>query len=118
MMETGTHNPATPAVFEQVRSFARLTTPNQYLAILEGQAHVDFSNLDAGIGTFVESITSFTLPLPDLLSTYSRSLNLAFFEMELLGNEAYQPYLQASYIEYLSRGQDFGVLLISGTSEE
>jgi len=118
MMEAGTHDPATPAVFEQVRSFARLTTPNKYLAILEGQAHVDFSNLDAGIGSFVESVTSFTLPPPDLLSTYSKSLNLAFFEVKLLGNEAYQPYLQASYTEYLSRDQDFGVFLITGASQE
>jgi len=52
------------------------------------------------------------------LSTYSRSLNLAFFEVELLGNEAYRPYLQASHTEYLSRDQNFGVFLISKASQE
>lgn len=116
LLGAGTHDPATPAVFEQVRSFTLLKTPDKYLALLEGQAHVDFSNLDAGVSQLVSSLTSLTLPPPQLLNAYSNALSVAFFGTELLRDEAYKPYLQADYTEYLSREQTFKVFLISAIS--
>ena len=118
MLEAGTYDPATPAVFEQVRSFKMLTTPNKYLALVEGQAHVDFSVLGSGLMQLVESVTYLTLPPPRLLNAYSNALTLSFFEVSLLNNESYRPYLQAEYTEYLSRDQQFKVFLISAASDE
>jgi len=117
MLEAGTYDPATPAVFEQVRSFKMLTTPNKYLALVQGQAHVDFSVLGSGLMELVESVTYLTLPPPKLLNSYSNALTLAFFEVSLLNNESYRPYLQAAYTEYLSRDQQFKVFLISAKSD-
>lgn len=116
LLAAGTYDPATPAVFEQVRSFTMLTAPEKYLAVLQGQAHVDFSNLDAGFTQFFTSLTSLTLPSPTLLDAYTDALTVAFFEVELLQNQAYKPYLQAAYTSYLSRDQPFEVFLISAVS--
>jgi predicted dienelactone hydrolase len=116
LLAAGTYDPATPAVFEQVRSFTELTTPEKYLAVLQGQAHVDFSNLDAGASQFITSLTSLTLPPPQLLDSYSNALTVAFFEAELSKNAAFKPYLQAAYTEYLSRDQPFNMCLISAVS--
>ncbi|WP_088888896.1 alpha/beta hydrolase [Leptolyngbya ohadii] len=118
MLESGSLDPVTPAIFEQVRSFDMLTTPNKYLAVLEGQAHVDFADLDTQLRSLVESVSYLTLPHPELLNNYSNALALAFFEVSLMGNQSYQPYLNASYAEYLSRDQEFGVFLVSGASSE
>ncbi|MGA9378377.1 MAG: alpha/beta hydrolase [Phormidium sp.] len=117
MLEAGTYDPATPAVFEQVRSFKMLTTPNKYLALIEGQAHVDFSVLGSGLMQLIESATYLTLPPPALLNSYSNALTLAFFEVSLLDNPSYRPYLQATYTEYLSQDQQFKVFLISAKSD-
>jgi len=116
LLAAGTYDPATPAVFEQVRSFTMLTTPDKYLAVLQGQAHVDFSNLDAGFTQFFTSLTSLTLPPPTLLEDYIDALTVAFFAVELAQQESYQPYLQAAYTDYLSRDQPFDVFLISTVS--
>jgi predicted dienelactone hydrolase len=118
LLAAGTYDPATPAVFEQVRSFRQLTTPNKYLAVLQGQAHVDFSNLDTGVSQMVSSLTSLTLPPPQLLDAYANALTIAFFETELSNNAAFAPYLQATYMEYLSREQPFKAFLISAVSTE
>ncbi|MFB2939431.1 alpha/beta hydrolase [Aerosakkonemataceae cyanobacterium BLCC-F154] len=118
MLEAGTYDPATPAVFEQVRSFKMLTTPNKYLALIEGQAHVDFSVLGSGLMQLVESVTKLTLPPPKLLDSYSNALTLAFFEVYLQNDETYRPYLQAAYTEYLSRDRQFKVFLISAKSDK
>jgi predicted dienelactone hydrolase len=83
---------------------------------LQGQAHVDFSNLDAGASQFITSLTSLTLPPPQLLDSYSNALTVAFFEAELSKNAAFKPYLQAAYTEYLSRDQPFNMCLISAVS--
>lgn len=118
LLAAGTYDPATPAVFEQVRSFRQLTTPNKYLAVLQGQAHVDFSNLDAGVSQMVTSLTSLTLPPPQLLDAYANALTVAFFETELSNNAAFAPYLQAAYTEYLSREQPFKAFLVSAVSTD
>ena len=114
---SGNYDPATPAVFEQLRSFIWLTAPNKYLALAEGQAHVDFSQLDAGITQVLDSVPNLTLPEPSLLKTYGRSAVLSFFEVYVAKNAEYLPYLSASYDAYLSQDQKFKVYLISGASE-
>lgn len=117
MIGSGSYDPAAPAVFEQARSFPSLTTPFKYLALAEGQAHVDFSQLDAGVTQAINSATKLTLPAPDLIHDYASALRLAFFEVHLLDNPDYRPYLQSSYAAYLSRDQQFKLLLVSAASD-
>ena len=115
----GSYDPATPFVFEQSTAFPRLTgAPHKYLQLQEGQAHVDFSQLDAGISDLLETVASLTLPSPELLDDYTNSMMLAFFEVHINDNQDYQPYLQSSYAIYLSEGEDFQTDLITKASVE
>ncbi|MFM1841583.1 MAG: hypothetical protein RLZZ490_314, partial [Cyanobacteriota bacterium] len=70
MVMGGSHDPATPFVLEQARSFPRLGSEEKYLSLMEGQAHVDFSRLDANITNVIKSIDQVTLPDPNLLHSY------------------------------------------------
>lgn len=117
LIGSGTYDPATPAVMEQARSFPALTTRNKYLAVAEGQAHVDISHLDAGATQTIRSIRGLTLPAPDLIYGYANSLTVAFFEVHLVGNPDYRPYLQSGYANYLSQNQQFKLFLITGASD-
>jgi predicted dienelactone hydrolase len=116
MLGGGSYDPATPVVFEQVLSFPWLTTPDKYLALVEGQAHVNFAKLDAGITQLVESVPGLTLPSVDLISRYTHAMSVAFFEVYLLGNQDYRPYLEPAYAADLSRGEPFKLLLLDGTA--
>lgn len=114
----GNYDPATPFVFEQARSFPWLTTENRYLLLQEGQAHVDFSQLDAGLTDMIETLPNLTLPSPVLLDNYTNATMLAFFEIYIVNNKDYKPYLQSSYVNYISQKQNFPAHLISGDSTE
>jgi predicted dienelactone hydrolase len=114
----GSYDPATPFVFEQVRVFPWLTTSNKYLAMSEGQAHVDFSQLDAGVQATIESVGQFTLPSPDLITSYSNSMSLAFFGTHIEKREDYKSYLNSAYAAYLSQDEKFKLSLISATSSD
>jgi predicted dienelactone hydrolase len=117
-LAAGTYDPATPAIFEQVRSFPLLNTQDKYLALIEGQAHVDFSVLDAGINEVLESVADLTLPAPYVIDGYAHSLSLAFFEVYIRKNPTYKPFLQAAYSQYISQGQDFKCFLITRASSK
>jgi predicted dienelactone hydrolase len=110
---SGSHDPATPAVFEQFRTFPWMTTQNRYLGLIEGQAHVDFSQVDAGITDTINSIDGLTLAEPQIIQTYAQSLSVAFFGVYTEQNDDYLPYLQASYSNFLSQDQAFSLYLIS-----
>jgi predicted dienelactone hydrolase len=112
----GSYDPATPAVYEQLRSFPWLTVQNKYLALAEGQAHVDFSVLDAGASQLLNSLPNLTLPDPVLLDSYANAMTLAFFETYIANNSKSRPYLQASYATYLSRQEPFKLYLIDASS--
>ncbi|MEM8779567.1 MAG: dienelactone hydrolase, partial [Cyanobacteria bacterium P01_G01_bin.49] len=118
LIGAGNYDPATPAVFEQVRSFPWFTTPNKYLVLIEGQAHIDFSNLDAGITDLINSVPELTLPNPELLSQYTNALMLAFFQTHLVNNSDYRVYLQANYTNYLSQKEIFKSYLITKESSD
>lgn len=113
MVLSGSHDPATPAVFEQFRTFPWLASEERYLGLIEGQAHVDFSELDVGITDTINSINGLTLADPSIIETYAHGFALAFFGVHAAQNEEYRPYLQASYSDYLSRDQATPLHLIS-----
>ncbi len=117
LLVSGNYDPATPAVFEQLRSFIWLTTPDKSLMLAEGQAHVDFSQLDGGITEVIDSVPNFTLPEPTLLKSYLHPTALSFFEVYIAQNEEYRPYLSSAYFAYLSENKNFKVYRISPASE-
>ena len=118
LMGAGSYDPATPFVFEQLRSFTWLNSPNKYLALQEGQAHVDVSAMDGGMSEVIESVEELTVPETQLLDDYTNATILAFAEVYVADNKDYRPFLQSSYLQYLSEGQEFSTYLISETSSK
>ncbi len=114
----GSYDPATPFVFEQAVSFPWLNSDDKYLQLQEGQAHVDFSQLDAGLTDLLDTVDDFTLPSPQLLDSYTEALLVAFVQVHLRQNQNYQPYLQSSYSAYLSQDQPFKAHLITKASSD
>ncbi|MDV2999975.1 MAG: hypothetical protein N5P05_001581 [Chroococcopsis gigantea SAG 12.99] len=115
-LAAGTYDPATPAVFEQVRSFPWINSEDKYLGVIEGQAHVDFSVLDAGISSTLQSMVNLTLPSPQLVDTYGNAMLVAFFKVHLAGDESFRPFLESRYFAYISEGQTFKSYLITTKS--
>ena len=114
----GSYDPATPFIFEQVASYPRLIVPHKYLQLQEGQAHIDFSQLDAGISDMLETAIDLTLPNPQLLDDYTNSMMLSFFEVYMRNDRLYQSFLTSNYAQYLSQGQNFKTHLITEKSSD
>ncbi len=112
----GSYDPATPFIFEQVRSFPWISTPDKYLVLEEGQAHVDISKLDFGISRLLDRIPSLNLPSPELLNNYSEAIALSFFQVYAAKNRQYAVYLNPAYTKYLSEGQEFKTFMITQDS--
>ncbi|MEB3210085.1 MAG: alpha/beta hydrolase [Leptolyngbyaceae bacterium] len=113
----GSFDPATPVIFEQFRTFPWIESEEKYLGLIEGQAHVDFSEIDAGITDTINSVSGLTLPDPKVIDVYENSISVAFFEVYTAEDERYRPYLQAAYSDFLSRDQEFDLHLISDEME-
>ncbi|MFZ0409824.1 MAG: alpha/beta hydrolase, partial [Cyanobium sp.] len=64
---SGSYDPAAPAAMEQAASFTWLTTPTKYWLMVEGQAHVNFTKIDPGIKSAIESASHLTLPSQGLI---------------------------------------------------
>jgi len=116
LIGSGSFDPATPPVFEQVKTFTWLKEPIKYLALAEGQAHVDFSKMDAGLTSSIETIGKLELPKPTFLHQLFYAVSTAFSQIYVAKNKDYLPYLNSSYAEYLSKGHKFKIDLISGDS--
>jgi predicted dienelactone hydrolase len=117
MLGSGSYDPATPIVYEQSYSFLWLTTPDKYLAILEGQAHVDVSRLDPGIQEIIDSLPGLTLADSQLLAEYTNALALAFFEVYIAQNQTYRPYLTSSYARFISQ-KPFQLMTIDASASQ
>ncbi|NET34478.1 MAG: alpha/beta hydrolase [Cyanothece sp. SIO1E1] len=113
----GSLDPATPAIYEQLQSFPWLQTSEKYLAVIEGQAHVDFSQLDAGITSMLDAFENLTLPSPDLIDSYGNAITLSFFEIHIANNPDYRPYLHATYAAHISQ-DPFNFYLLSAEEED
>jgi predicted dienelactone hydrolase len=116
LIGSGSYDPATPPALEQAASFTWLGSPQKYWMMVEGQAHVNFSELDAGLSQSIESLGNLTLPSQDLITDYTSAMAIAFFEVYVNQNEKFRPYLQSSYAEDLSQGKEFKLDFISEAS--
>jgi predicted dienelactone hydrolase len=116
MLGSGSYDPAAPPALEQAASFTWLGSSQKYWAMVEGQAHVNFSELDAGLSKSIESVTKLTLPSQDLITNYTASIDIPFFKVYINQDEKFRPYLQSAYAEYLSQGENFKLDLITQAS--
>lgn len=121
LMLGGSYDHATPFVLEQARSFPRLASRDKYLTLLEGQAHIDFSKIDANVQNVIDSMeaVNLTLPDPNLLHTYGDAVMVPFLQLYVAGDESFRPLVEngAAHAVYLSRDQPFKFYLISQKSE-
>jgi predicted dienelactone hydrolase len=113
----GNFDPATPFALEQVSAFTWLTTANKYLGLKEGQAHINLSQIDAGITQVLDALPQLELAESDLLDSYLNPTIIAFFEVYIAKNERFRPYLTSAYGEYLSQNQAFKFYWIDSSSQ-
>ena len=116
MLASGSYDPAAPAALEQALPFTWLKEANKYWMPLEGQAHVNFNEIDPGIKQTIESVGDLMLPSQGLISNYINATTVPFFEIHLRNNQSYLPLLTSFYSQYLSKDKKFQLFLISGTS--
>ena len=112
----GSNDPATPLAIEQLRSFVWLKIPEKYLVLIKGQAHVNFTKLDANVQVLLESIPEITLPQQSLIDQYADALLVAFSEVYGAKNESFRPFLTAAYGKYLSQ-QPHPVYLVDESAD-
>ena len=105
---SGSADPVTPALPEQLIPFTWLTTDNKYLVLLKGGTH--FSTLDESAGSIPVPEQAIG-PDPKIAYNYLRQLGLAFFGRHIAQQESYDNYLNARYGAIVSR-QDFPLRLI------
>lgn len=100
MFISGSSDPVTPALPEQINPFTWLTTPEKYLVLLKGGTH--FSTLDESSGSIPVPKKAIG-PSPKIAHDYLRQLGLAFFGKHITHQEAYDNYLNAEYGAVISR---------------
>ena len=112
----GSNDPAAPAVPEQVRGFVWLNPLNKYLAVVVGQAHVNFTKLDASTKALINSFPDLTLPDQSLIDQYANALTVAFNEVYIAQDQKYLPYLTSAYASYIS-GEENPLYLVHSSAE-
>ena len=103
IMAGGSSDPATPVVIEQLRAFVWLGSQDKHLALVKGQAHVNFSKLDASSKALLDSFEQLQLPDQTLIDQYANAFIVAFAKYYLSEDESYLPYIQPGYALYLSQ---------------
>lgn len=103
LLAAGSSDPATPAAIEQLQAFVWINTDDKYFALVEGQAHVNFSKLDAQMQAVLDSLPDLSLPNQEVIDTYGNAFLVAFAEVYTAKNEQFRPYLTSSYANYISR---------------
>ncbi len=99
----GSRDPATPAAIEQLRAFVWADSQEKYFALIEGQAHVDFSKLDAQASLVLDSYNDLSFPKQKRIDCYSKVYMLAFFEYYIQNNQGFAPYLTSAFSLYISQ---------------
>jgi predicted dienelactone hydrolase len=115
LLVSGAYDPATPIIFEQIRSFYSFNTSDKYITLIEGQAHLDFGELDDNLRQKLTSLAKVELAKPELINRYNNATILAFFQVYISGREMFRNYLKPSYTAYLSKNQQFKFYLINYT---
>ncbi|NJO67263.1 MAG: alpha/beta fold hydrolase [Leptolyngbyaceae cyanobacterium RM1_405_57] len=97
MMVGGSQDAIAPALVEQICPFTWLTTPERYLALIQGGTHVYIAQREATALPILDS------PDPLLARRYLKILSLAFAQTHVADRPEYQPYLTAAYGQAISQ---------------
>ena len=100
MFISGSSDPITPALSEQIIPFTWLTTREKYLVLLKGGTH--FSTLNESTGSIPVPKKAIG-PSPKIARDYVQQLGLAFFGKNITKKEIYGNYLNAEYGALMSR---------------
>ena len=100
MLISGSADPVTPALPEQIIPFTWLTTPNKYLVLLKGGTH--FSTLNESAGSIPVPPQAIG-PDPKIAQDYVKQLGLTFFGAYVTGAQLYANYLNAEYGAVISK---------------
>ncbi len=96
MIISGTKDPITPAVPEQIYPFTWLETPDKYLLLVDPANHFSFLEESIGILPVPDSIVGLK---PSLAYPGLKHFTTAFFQVHLSQNSEDKIYLQQSYAD-------------------
>ena len=88
-----------PALFEQIRPFTWLTTPNRYLLLISNATHFSTVGESSDSDQILPIPVAAIGPRPELAQRYLQVMSLAFFETYLSDNQEYRPLLSAAYVQ-------------------
>ncbi|MEM7759644.1 MAG: alpha/beta hydrolase [Cyanobacteria bacterium P01_A01_bin.40] len=108
MLVSGSADPITPALPEQITPFTWLQTPEKYLVLLKGGTHFSTLNESAGSIPVPEQAIG---PDPKIAQNYVRQLGLAFFGKHIRQQSGYAAYLNAEYGTVISK-EEFSLRLV------
>ena len=97
---SGSSDPVTPALPEQLTPFTWLTTKHKYLVLLKGGTH--FSTLNESAGSIPVPATAIG-PDPKIAQDYIKQLSLAFFGTYIQHKPRYAAYLNSEYGYVISK---------------
>ncbi len=100
MLISGSADPITPALPEQIDPFTWLTTRNKYLVLLKGGTHFSTLNESAGSIPVPEQAIG---PDPKIAQNYVKQLGLAFLSRYIKQQSLYDDYLNAEYGAVISQ---------------
>ena len=100
MIVSGSSDPVTPALPEQIIPFTWLTTPEKYLVLVKGGTH--FSTLNESAGSIPVPTTAIG-PDPKIAQDYIKQLGLAFFGTYIQNQQEYVNYLNSEYSYVISK---------------
>ena len=100
MLVSGSADPVTPPLSEQIHPFTWLTASEKYLALLRGGTHFSTLNESGGSISVPEQAIG---PDPKIAQDYVKQLSLVFFSTYIARKVEYKPYLSADYADRISQ---------------
>lgn len=117
MLIAGSQDTIAPLALEQMRIFQWLTSPNHYLALMQGKSHVcDMQRLSRTLDLQVKVSPQVKLEVTPF-EHYIKALSVAFFQGHLTDHPEALTYLNPHYTAYLSR-TPFDLWFISQASSQ
>ncbi|TWH44062.1 alpha/beta hydrolase [Dulcicalothrix desertica] len=103
MIVAGSADTVTPALPEQIQPFTWLTTPNKYLALINGGTH--FSTIAESPNNALPIPQEAVGASPEVSRSYIESLSFPFFQTYVAQQPSYINYLNAGYAKVISQAQ-------------
>ncbi|NEQ27587.1 MAG: alpha/beta hydrolase, partial [Microcoleus sp. SIO2G3] len=101
MLVSGSADTVTPALFEQIRPFTWLTTPDRFLLMIRGGTH--FSTIGPSESAVLDLPPAVIGPDQTVARAYTSAFSVAFFQTYLANQPRYRSYLSASYARRISQ---------------